>query len=302
MLADQRSRSKVSEFFHQWLNVDRFNDIAKDSKRFPEFDEEIISDLRTALDLFLDDIIWSEASDYRQLLLADSLYLNGRLASFYGGGLPEEAPFQKTTLSTGERAGVLTHPYLMAGLAYTSTSSPIHRGVFVARSVLGRSLRPPPEAVAPLPPELHADLTTRQRVTLQTKGESCQSCHRMINPLGFAFDNFDAVGRFRKKEEGKPIDASGTYQTRTGEAIKFGSVRKLAQFLADSDETHEAFVEQLFHYIVKQPIRAFGPTAEPDLEKSFAQHDYSIRRLLVEIATTAALYDNKAATSQVTSK
>lgn len=302
MVTDLRTRSKVHEFFHQWLNVDRFNDIAKDSKRFPEFDEEIVSDLRTALDLFLADVIWSEASDYRQLLLADSLYLNGRLAGFYGAGLPDDAPFQKTTLDAGERAGVLTHPYLMAGLAYTSTSSPIHRGVFVARSVLGRSLRPPPEAVAPLPPELHSDLTTRQRVTLQTKGESCQSCHRMINPLGFAFENFDAVGRIRKKEQGKPIDASGTYQLRTGEAVKFGSVRKLATFLAESDETHEAFVEQLFHYIVKQPIRAFGPTAESDLEKSFAQHDYNIRRLLIEIATTAALYDNKPPKSQVTSK
>ena len=190
----------------------------------------------------------------------------------------------------------------MAGLAYTTTSSPIHRGVFVARSVLGRSLRPPPEAVAPLPPELHADLTTRQRVTLQTKGESCQSCHRMINPLGFAFENFDAVGRFRKKEQGKPIDASGIYQTRTGDAVKFTSVRKLAAFLAESDETHEAFVEQLFHYIVKQPIRAFGPTEQPDLEKSFVQHDYSIRRLLIEIVTTSALYNGQPPAAEVTRK
>ena len=107
MATDLRTRSKMNEFFHQWLNVDRFTDIAKDSKRFPEFDEEIVSDLRTALDLFLDDVIWSEASDYRQLLLADSLYLNGRLAKFYGAGLPEDAPFQKITLEPSERAGVL---------------------------------------------------------------------------------------------------------------------------------------------------------------------------------------------------
>ena len=84
----------------------------------------------------------------------------------------------------------------MASFAYTATSSPIHRGVFLARSVLGRSLRPPPEAVAPLPPDLHADLTTRERVTLQTKPEACQSCHGMINPLGFTLEHFDAVGRY----------------------------------------------------------------------------------------------------------
>ena len=114
--------------------------------------------------LFLEDVVWSDASDFRQLLLADSLYMNGRLAKFYGAEPPADGTFEKVFLQSDERAGVLTHPYLMAGYAYTSTSSPIHRGVFVARSVLGRSLRPPPEAVAPLPPDLHFDLTTRERV------------------------------------------------------------------------------------------------------------------------------------------
>ena len=111
---------------------------------------------------------------------------------------------------------MLTHPYLMASFAYTATSSPIHRGVFLSRSVLGRALRPPPEAVAPLAPDLHPDLTTRQRVTLQTKPESCQSCHGMINSLGFTLEHFDAVGRYRKEEKGQPIDATGTYETRAG--------------------------------------------------------------------------------------
>ena len=96
-------------------------------------------------------MIWGESSDFRQLLLADDVYLNGRLAKFYGVDLPADAPFQK--VDARRRAsgpGVLTHPYLMATFAYTATSSPIHRGVFLARSVLGRSLRPPPEAFAPL--------------------------------------------------------------------------------------------------------------------------------------------------------
>ena len=120
----------------------------------------------------------------------------------------------------------MTHPYLMASFAYTANSSPIHRGVFIARSVLGRVLRPPPEAVAPLAPDLHPDLTTRQRVTLQTKPESCQSCHGMINPLGFTLEHFDAVGRYRKDEKGRPIDATGSYETRTGEMVKFEGVRR----------------------------------------------------------------------------
>ncbi len=201
-----------------------------------------------------------------------------------------DAPFQKVYLDPRERAGVLTHPYLMASFAYTASSSPIHRGVFIARSVLGRVLRPPPEAVAPLAPDLHPDLTTRQRVTLQTKAESCQSCHGMINPLGFTLEHFDAVGRYRKDEKGRPIDATGSYETRTGEIVKFDGVRELAAFLAGSEETHTAIVQQLFH--------SSGQTAGPCLWSPNASRPEAIlrrpmisilRKLMVEIMATSAL-------------
>ena len=182
-------------------------------------------------------MVWSDASDFRRLLLADDLYLNGRLAKFYGAKLPADAPFQKVKLDEKERAGLVTHPYLMATFAYTGASSPIHRGVFLSRGVLGRTLPAPPAAVAPLAPDLHAGLTTRERVTLQTSPKACQMCHAMINPLGYTLENFDAVGRFRKEEKGKPIDATGTYQTRTGETVKFTGARNLASYLAGSEET-----------------------------------------------------------------
>src|SRR5262249_8466891 len=146
MVTDLRARAKMREFIMQWLKVDQVPELSKDRKRFPDFDQAVASDLRTSLELFLEDVLGSDASDFRQLLLADSLYLNGRLSRIYGGNLPANAPFQKVTLKSGERAGVLTHPYLMAAFAYTGESSPIHRGVFLARSVLGRALRPPPDA------------------------------------------------------------------------------------------------------------------------------------------------------------
>jgi hypothetical protein len=288
MLSDERTRSKIREFLLQWLKVDQPPEIAKDKQRFPEFSNEAAADLRTSLDLFLDDVVWGESSDFRELLTADWLYLNGRLAQLYRPDLPPDSPFMKAALDPGERAGVLTHPYLMAGFAYTATSSPIHRGVFIARSVLGRALRPPPMAVSPLPVELHADLTTRERITLQTKPEACQSCHAMINPLGFPLESFDAVGRFRTLEGGKPIDTSGMYRRRNGDIVKFSGVRDLAEFLASSEETHSAFVEQMFHYMIKQPIRAFGQDALPKLRSSFAAGGFNIRRLAVDIVTTAA--------------
>jgi hypothetical protein len=221
------------------------------------------------------------------LLLADRVYLNGRLSTFYGLDLPSDAPFTKVALDDGKRAGVLTHPYLLANFAYTSTSSPIHRGVFIARSVLGRSLRPPPEAVSPLAPDLHASLTTRERVTLQTSPNACVTCHGMINPLGFGLENYDAVGRFRLEEKGKPVDVSGQYEPPSGEIHKYRGARELAQLLVASDEPREAFVQQLFHHMVQQPIRAFGPGQLAELKKSFADHHENIRELLVEIVTAS---------------
>lgn len=289
MTSDERTRGKLAQFFRLWLQVDRFDDLSKDARRFPDFDARIVSDLREALELFLDEVVWSERSDFRELMTADWLYLNGRLAKFYGAKLPPDAPFQKVTLNAGERAGVLTHPYLMAGYSYTASTSPIHRGVFVSRSLLGRALRPPPEAVQPFPIEMHAGLTTRERVDLQTKNESCRSCHRMINPLGFAFEHFDTVGRFRAEEQGKPINAAGTYLDRAGKLVKFADVRELAEYLCRSEEAHEAFVEQLFHELVRRPIRAHAPSIAVDLERSFAAGGFGIRNLMIEIATAAAM-------------
>jgi len=289
MAIDLRAHAKLREFLLRWLKVEQVPDLAKDPARYPGFDAAIASDLRTSLDLFLEDVAWGDAADFRQLLLADSLYLNGRLARFYGADLPPDAPFQKVLLEPRERAGLLSHPYLMATFAYTGTSSPIHRGVFVIRSVLGRSLRPPPQAVAPLPPEVHAGLTTRERVTLQTGSGSCLTCHGTINPLGFGLEHFDAVGRFRDREDGKTIDASGVYEPRSGDPMPYSGARELAALLAASEETQGAFVEQLFHHLVKQPIRAYGHGASSDLRKSFADRGFHIRKLMVEIIATAAI-------------
>jgi cytochrome c5 len=289
MLSDPRARAKVREFFLQWLKVDQVPDLGKDPKRFPGFDATIAADLRTALELFVDDVVWDDDSDFHRLLLADDLYLNGRLAKFYGVPLPADAPFQKVKLDPGQRAGVLTHPYLLAAFAYTATSSPIHRGVFLTRNVLGVTLRPPPEAFTPLAESLHPDLTTRERVSLQTKPAGCQVCHGIVNSLGFTLEHFDAVGRFRDKDNGKPVDATGMYQTRTGETVKFDGARELAKFLAGSEEVQTAFAERLFQHLVKQPVRAYGMKESAELRAFFAEHGYNIRKLMVECATVAAL-------------
>jgi cytochrome c553 len=288
MLPDVRTQSKLRDFFLGWLRISQPRDLSKDPKVYPEFTADVISDLRTSIELSLDDLLQSSAADYRTFLLNDEVYLNGRLAKIYSAKLPENAPFEKVDFEPNHRAGVLSHPYLLASLAYTSASSPIHRGVFLSRSVLGRVLRPPAQSVAPLPPEIHAELSTRERVSLQTRPEACQGCHAMINPLGFTLENFDAIGRYRESDKNHPIDASGSYLTQSGEVKKFSGVKDLATFLAASEESQDAFVKQLFTYTVKQPIRAYGPERLHDLQQSFAKNEYNIRKLLVEIVADSA--------------
>jgi hypothetical protein len=289
MLADRRARGKINGFFQQWLKVDQLADLPKDAKDFPSFNAVVVADLHTSLELFLEDVVWSEASDFRQLLLADDLYLNGRLSALYGGDLPADAPFQKVALKSGDRAGVLTHPLLMANFSYTSTSSPIHRGVFLARNILGVALRQPPDAFTPLPPELHPNLTTRERIALQTSPRDCRSCHGIVNPLGFTLERYDAIGRLRDEEKGKPIDSTGGFTTRSGDLVKFRGASDLAKFVAGSDEAHEAFVARLFHHLVKQPVLAYGPEKLNELRRSFAENEFNIRRLVVEIVVQTAL-------------
>lgn len=288
MLNDPRAKLKIRQSLLVWLRVDQPTDIVKDAKKFPDFDAAIAADLRTSLELFLDHIVSSDSSDFRQLLLSDDVFLNGRLGKFYGVDLPEDAGFAKTKLD-GHSAGVLTQPYMLATFAYPAESSPIHRGVFIIRGILGYTLRPPANsAFVPLAPESHPDLNTRQRVTLQTGPESCVSCHGIINPLGFTLEGFDAVGRHRDAENGKAIDTSGQYETEDGSIAHFAGPRALAEFLAGSDEAKDAFVQQLFQQLVKQPVRAYGLGMPKELDAMFAKSDYNIRKLLVEIATVAA--------------
>lgn len=296
MAGDRRTQAKLRDFLLAWLRIDHGPELAKDKNLYAGFSPEAAADLRTSLLLSLDDVLAasgaSHGADFRRLFTADEVWLNGRLASLYGVTLPADAPFTRVRLDDGRRAGVLSHPYLMSVLSYTAATSPIHRGVFLARSVLGNVLKPPEEAVAPLAPEQHPDLTTRERVALQTRAVACQTCHTMINPLGFALEEFDAIGRRRTAEMRggveKPIDASGSYLPREGPEATFQGARELASYLATSRDAQEAFVQSLFHALVKQPVRAWGENTLENLRTSFAAGGFDIRRLVVDIMVMAA--------------
>ena len=296
MVADRRTQAKLRDFLLAWLRVDHGPELVKDASLAADFTPAAAADLRTSLLLLLDDVIAAGGpegtADFRRLFTTEEVWLNGRLAAIYGADLPATAAFTRLRLDDGRRAGVLSHPYMMSLFSYAAASSPIHRGVFLARSLLGNVLEPPEEAVAPLAPAAHPDLTTRERVALQTRSAACRTCHTMINPLGFALEEFDALGRHRTVEPAgaatRPIDTTGSYRPREGAEATFTGARELGGFLATSPDAQEAFVQALFHAVVKQPARAWGPDTLGNLRRSFAAGGFDIRRLLVDIMEVAS--------------
>ena len=291
LLADRRTQAKLRDFLLHWLRVAEPREIAKDTAQHAAFTSAVVADLRTSLLLAVDEALDGRSDGFHRLLTAEEVWLSGRLAPLYGAPLWPDAPFRPVRIDDGRRAGVLTHPYLMSLLAYADASSPIHRGVFLARGVLGNVLKPPQEAIVPFAPDTHPDLTTRERVTLQTEAVACQTCHTMINPLGFALEEFDAIGRHRTEERQgdtvRPIDATGSYQPREGPEATFRGGRELAAYVVESPDAREAFVQQLFHALVRQPVRAWGPDTLKTLTASFGESGCDIRRLAVDIMRVA---------------
>ena len=283
---DGRARHKVAGFFDHWLELSRADDIAKDSELYPQFSEEMLSDLRVSLELFLYDIFWSDASDYRQLLLADHLFLNERLGPIYGK--PEiKGGFQKVSMPKEGRTGVITHPFLLTSFAYHNNTSPIHRGVFLTRNIVGMTLKPPPEAVEFKDNEFPPNLTMREKVTELTRAKACMACHSMINPLGFSLEHYDAIGRWRAKESNKPINDDGILQMDSGDKLDIKGPRDVAEFAASAPSAHEAFVRQLFHHTTKQPLLAYGLDTSSRLEEQFRLSGYNMKYLLVRMAVEA---------------
>jgi mono/diheme cytochrome c family protein len=288
MIADPRAKAKANEFFQRWLKLDADGDLRKDDKEYPGFDAALVADLRRSLELFVEQAVWSEKSDYRELIQADYLLFNERLAKFYGVPLPEGGGLQPVKFDPAQRAGVLTHPYLLARLAHPDSTSPIHRGVFVTRNVLGGILKPPPEAIAFESHKFDPKMTMREKVAEMTRNANCMTCHETINPLGFTLENFDAVGRYRTTEGERPIDPEADYHTLEGETLRLKGPRDLANHAVESAGARRGFIRQLLQYELKQNPAVFGHDAVAKLDAAFTASGNNVRNLLVEINALAA--------------
>jgi hypothetical protein len=128
-----------------------------------------------------------------------------------------------------------------------------------------------------------------------TRSAKCQTCHSLIDPLGFSLEHYDAIGRFRTHEKDKPIQAVSNYQTPEGKTIKLRGARDLAEYMSGSTSAQRGFLIQLFNQLAKQPIQAYGPDTVKDLHATFRKNGYNIQQLLVEMAVVIALHEGKGA-------
>ena len=290
MLHDPRSRAKLRDTFHHWLGIDHAEEIAKDTEQYPNYDKSLEADLRTSLNIFLDNIVWRTAgADFRKLLNSRHLPFNERLARFYGAQRVKHHGEFGPSFFDHERAGLLTHPYLLALYSYHNATSPIHRGVFITRHVLGRSLKPPPEAVVFKDEAFAPDMTMREKVTQLTKADACMTCHGIINPLGFALEQFDGIGRLRDTEKGRPINTISDYLSADGSAVRLTSAGDLARHATESPSAQNGFIEMLFNQVAKQPVRAYGSGVLNRLRGDFAASGFNVQFLLAETAVINAL-------------
>ncbi len=249
------ARPALLHFHEQLFEVDRYTGINPSARAFPGISEELAGAAVESSRLFLQELAFSSRGTFADLMTSSEGFVNAELASVYEVAGSYGERFEKVQLPP-QRRGFLSQVGFLATNATSVQPDPIHRGVFISERVLCRTIAAPPDGVPPLPPVVGA--TNRETVENHTESTPrCAACHKtLINPLGFAFEQFDAVGAFRTTDNGFPVDTSVS-MTLDGEARSFAGSTDLLEALASSEEAHGCFARHLFEY-------AFGREASSD--------------------------------------
>lgn len=287
MLADPRARDTVREFHDQWLHLKHIEETQKDEDMFPDFDPAVLALLHKEAEALVDHVVWEGDGTLDSLLQAPYTFMNKDLAAYYGVSGPMTDAFEKVDLGPGRASGVLTQGGLMAVLAKTNQTSPIHRGKFVRESVLCQFIPPPPDNVDITPPEVDPSLPTRERFQQHSADPFCAGCHSLMDPIGFGFENFDALGKWRDVEAGKPIDASGEIINAKVEG-SFDGVDGLSAMLVDSPEVEACMTRQWFRFAYGRGEKNTDDCILDELGVEFAESGRSIPELLVALTQTDA--------------
>lgn len=296
MLEDPRAREGVSGLFDELYDVGMVSGLNRDPVLFSDWSTDVGRDLSTSLAMSLDDAFWN-GKTFSDLFTSNEVFLNENLATFYGLERPAGEGFVPVT--DARRGGLLTHPALVTRFSKFSATDPIHRGLFVWERVLCRNMQPPPPDVVFTVPSAEEEpgKTTRERYEMHLD-DACAGCHGVIDPLGFAFEHFDAVGRHRADENGIPIDATGTVILDDAGEVPFDDVVDLGAVLAESDDARRCYVEHWVHAAVRRGGTQGDTCQIDDLDEAFEEAGGNLADLAVLIVTSDAFLSRHAPLDQ----
>lgn len=290
MIETPRAREAVKNFHRQWLRLDeiqpRIAANGKDFDVYPDYRAKYLPMWRTETEAFLDHAIFEQDADVAALFTASYSFMNAELAEFYGVSGPTDDEFVRVELDPSKYAGFLTQAGLLALHAKPDRSSPIHRGKFVREVLLCQSPPPPPDVV-PEAPTVDETKTTREQFTQHSEDDLCAGCHQMMDPIGFGFEHFDGIGRYRETEWGLAIDASGEL-LGTDVNGTYDGVVELAQRLASSDQVKDCIVKQWFRFGYGRAETKEDTCSIDVIRQAFAAADYDVKELIVALTMTDA--------------
>ncbi|MEM9457763.1 MAG: DUF1592 domain-containing protein [Myxococcota bacterium] len=250
MWADPRAGDALADFHLQWMAADELDELQKDPEHYPDFNAELAAALEDEIRGFVSWTFEHGDGDLSTLLTAAiTPSRDPQVLALYGLDPSEgQGVGEPTPLDPERRAGLLTLPGVLAQHAHANQSSPVHRGVMVRQNLLCQSLAPPPEDVDNVPSDPSPDATTRDRLEEHTQNPECRACHELIDPIGFGFEHYDALGAYREQDAGRPIDASGELVATDGLDGPFIGAVELSHRLAESNEVQQCVTQQWFRY------------------------------------------------------
>jgi hypothetical protein len=295
LLGGPAGRRSIDHFFHQWMPFDRLSKAVKSPDQFPQFDD----DMKAALAAGIEHVVFdSQKGDLNELLTAGYVFVNAKTAPLYGlEGTFGDAIEQATV--TEPRSGLLTQAGMMAALADNYQSSPVARGKFVYQGLLCQSIGAPPANLpaAGVPPKPDPTKTTRERFAEHRTNPVCAGCHNLMDPLGFALENYDAIGAYRAKENGLAIDATGEIPLE-GQEVKFDGALELSQYIAKSPLAQTCFARKWFTFAFGRGDVTDDADTIAELEKAFGDGTAPLREVLVAITQTYAFTHRPAADAE----
>jgi len=278
MLKDSRAQALVSNFGGQWLHLRNLAAFVPDRSDFPEFDDLLRQAMRRETELFLASVMLGDRSAL-DLLRADYTFVNERLARHYGIPGIYGSDFRRVAVTNPARFGLLGHASVLAVTSYPNRTSPVVRGRWILENILGAPPPPPPPNVPPLP-DTAKPKTMRDRLASHRANPACASCHRVMDPIGFSLENFDAVGAWRTRDGEIPIDPADTLADGT----KVDGPVALRQAILRNPETFVmTLTEKLLTYGLGRGLTYHDTSAIRKIVRDAAADDYRMSSLVLGI-------------------